>query len=121
MARVHGVDFSEVEALAKALGERGPKVEREISKALTASINRIHAAAKAAAPFDTGELEGSVQKSRARGLSRAVWSDKRQGIFQEFGTSQHPPQPWITPALRAEAPNFERAVREVASAPLEPR
>ena len=91
------VDTSEVDGLAADLAAAAMKAELASTVALTDAANVTAAAARAAAPVLTGELVGSIEV-RVAGNSRTVESDAPQGFFQEFGTSRHPPQPWLFPA-----------------------
>lgn len=109
------IDTSEVEGLADLLAAQHETVGREVRKALTVSINRMHKAAVAAAPVDEGDLRDSIRHDANQGMGRRVYSTEKQGFFQEFGTSNHPPQPWLYPQLEAEAPRFEQAVIDIIS------
>ena len=88
------VDTSEVDALAADLAAAGAKARAESSAVLTTAASGLRDAARAAAPVDTGELVGSIY-IRGGADWRIVGSDVKQGFFQEFGTSRHPPQPWL--------------------------
>lgn len=101
------VDLSELDDLIDDLGdEERVQVAKRINKAITAGINWLHSTAVADAPRDTGLLAGSITKDDARrGFSRRVFaagkdkprdeSGALRGFFQEFGTSRHPPQPFL--------------------------
>lgn len=108
-------DISEVRELAAKLGTHSQETTIELRKALNASIGRVFQAAKSSAPVDTGELRASIRRTSGnRGdLYRRVWSATRQGFFQEYGTSRHPPRPWITPALQAEETTFINEVNKI--------
>lgn len=114
------LDTSEVRQLAARLGEYADGTEDEVRKVLNESIERVYERAKSAAPFRTGELEQSIRRtsSSRTDLYRRVWSTVRQGFFQEYGTFRHGPQPWLTPALRAEEQTFVEAVGRAAGRPL---
>ncbi len=88
-------DFSEVDRLATDFSTAATKIVPETeSKVLSPAARQVRAAASAAAPRLTGALAGSVYIRDGKG-SRTVGSDLKQGFFQEFGTSRHPPQPWL--------------------------
>lgn len=91
-------DFSEVEALADDLGKAAVRIVADTeSKALTVTGREFRDDAVAGAPRDTGDLADNIYLRGGHGY-RDVGTDKKQGFFQENGTSRHPPQPWIGPA-----------------------
>ncbi len=88
-------DFSEVDRLADDFAKAAAKIVPETeSKVLSVVAQKVRAAASAAAPRLTGDLAGSVYVRGGQGW-RKIGSDLKQGFFQEFGTSRHPPQPWL--------------------------
>jgi HK97 gp10 family phage protein len=100
-------DFSEVDALARDIGATATEVKRETPKQVSGAAGEVFRAAERDAPVDTGELvEGIYMRPEDGGKAVRIGSDDRQGFFQEFGTSAHPPQPW----LFRNADNFPRAL-----------
>lgn len=82
--------MSEVLALARDLEvDIGPEMDRAV---LGATVEH-HRKAVGSAPRDTGELAADIAM-QMQGGDGVVWSDLRQGFFQEFGTSVMPPQGW---------------------------
>ena len=84
---------------------------RSLGKAAKAGADPIVKSAKEKAPVDTGKLRDSLRSKFAYQSSRAVRVEvsskmKPQGkswhsydYYQEFGTSFHPAQPFMRPAV----------------------
>lgn len=92
------LDLSEVDKLEHDLRKAADNIDDDIDKELGRAAVKIHAHAVAAVPRATGELAGSIYL-RSRQLEHTIGSDEPQGFYQEFGTSRHPPQPWLFPAV----------------------
>lgn len=88
------VDLSELAKLAGDIAADAAMVGEEIEKAVGRSTDKLHSKAVAAAPRKTGELAGSIGKDTS-GLARRTYAFARQAFFQEYGTSFHPPQPFL--------------------------
>lgn len=99
-----------------------------LSAAVSAGAAPVVRRAKYYAPYETGRLEANIYKFKIRSsqssnsVSYAV-SVRTRGkgdnadnahywTFQEFGTSRHPPHPFLRPALEAEAQNAVRIIRD---------
>lgn len=95
----------------------------------------IEARAKTAAPVDTGALKNSVytvtsdsSDYSAGGLPQVpapaddqtgyVAVGMSYGIYQEYGTSHMPAQPYLTPAAEGVRPAFEQAMVALITARL---
>lgn len=112
-------DFSQVDKLAVDLGRSGVTiVAKTESEVLTETANEVKAAAVAAAPRLTGDLAGSIRVQGGKGW-RKVGSPLKQGFFQEFGTSRHPPQPWLYPQVGMAYVELAWRLKEIAD-PLNP-
>lgn len=61
---------------------------------------RVVEEAKRNAHVVTGELRDSIRVMVRSKLYAEVGTDVPQGLFEEFGTSLHPPHPWLEPAIR---------------------
>jgi hypothetical protein len=87
-------DMSQVAKLARDLAGAGAAMEQVSDDVLDDVAAEVHAAAKRDAPVLTGALRDSIWIRKGKGFRR-VGSSLRQGVFQEFGTSRHGPQPWL--------------------------
>lgn len=91
MSNVH-LDMSEVVSLASDLGETAGVVtaaKLATSKAAHDMVDHM----RADAPVRTGELRADIDLVESDGGWEGG-STVDQGFFQEFGTVNHPPQPW---------------------------
>jgi HK97 gp10 family phage protein len=82
------------------------KVDRVVRKAAF----DIEAGAKDRAPVDLGTLKNSIQ---AGPVAKGHWRVRvgvHYGIYQEFGTSRMPAQPYLMPAFEAVVKSFRRAI-----------
>lgn len=110
-------DASELDALADELAKAGPKATRRTSQDMTKIAAKFRDEAKAAAPVETGELRDSI-KVRGDKEGRTIVADSRAAFFQEFGTSNHPPQPFMWPQIPAAVKRMSDAL-EAAGDPFD--
>lgn len=76
----------------------------------------IEAQAKARAPVDTGLLKNSInQPPPEEPMRRVVESPIHYSVFQEYGTSRMPAQPYMTPAVEFVKPSLEAAMRRLVA------
>lgn len=68
--------------------------------------------ARSVVPVDSGDLRKSLT-FRRQGAVATVTSDLPYSAFQEFGTSQMAPSPFIGPAATEWGPRLEREVEEI--------
>ncbi len=113
------VDDSELRQLAIDLEREAPRVGRQVSAAVRASARKVETSAKAGAPRKTGALAASIGvdiygSGSAQGMTAVVGPSEHYGLFVEHGTTSMAPQPFMQPALDAEAPNLERAIADIA-------
>jgi len=98
-------DFSDVGRLNTLLGGASNKVTAKMPMVLDEVAEAVAVRAAANAPVDEGDLRADigVKRKTGTGTTRTRWvgTDLKQGFFQEFGTSSHPPQPWLNPAADA--------------------
>jgi hypothetical protein len=87
-------DMSQVARLARDLAGAGAAMEEVSDHVLDTVAAEVQADAKRDAPVLTGELRDSIWIRKGKTFRR-VGSSTRQGVFQEFGTSRHGPQPWL--------------------------
>jgi HK97 gp10 family phage protein len=99
------VDLSQLGELQTRLAGAANHVTAGMPKILDEVADAIVERAKSLAPVDQGELREAIRilerKGNALIRERRIGADVRQALFQEFGTSAHPPQPWLRPAADA--------------------
>lgn len=112
------VDMSEIGKLQTLLGGAANKVTSEMPGVLDKVADAVAAQARANAPVDTGDLRASIGVLRKAGNAgvrhRWVGSELKQAWFQEFGTSRHPPQPFLNPAGEAGVRELEAELAKLA-------
>ena len=99
------LDMSEVAALGGRLKETSRSVKSGSQKVVQKSAKAVERGAKSNAPVASGELQSEIY-SAVKGMSAQIISPTRYAQFVEFGTYKDAPQPYMTPALEAEGPNF---------------
>jgi hypothetical protein len=113
------IDLSEIEDVAKALGTSPERVRKAARGACSDVGADVLAAAQTAAPRDRPWLA-------TQGIKRRTWSDnggahtdiytvpdpegRPVGVFVEFGTSNAPPQPFLSPQITWAGPALRDAV-----------
>ena len=113
------VDASELRKLAADIATGSARVGRAANAALGEAAKATQRDAQRLAPVRTGALRASIEVERYGdgrfGEAKAyVGTTIRQGAFQEFGTSKMAPQPYLGPALAANADAFVAAVERIA-------
>lgn len=117
-----GIDFdaSEVRALGSRMQSAGGRIGAKASAALRATALAIQNDAKALAPVgDTGDLRDSITvrvtgDGRTGTMAVEVGPTIEYGFYQEFGTSDMAPQPFLGPAFDANAPKYTAALATIA-------
>lgn len=96
--------------VGRVTGLAHERAEAAIAKAAA----DIEAQAKARAPVDTGLLRSSInQPPTGDSMRRVVESPVNYSVYQEYGTSKMPAQPYMTPAVELVRPSFEAAMRKL--------
>lgn len=106
------IDTSELKHLAADLGAAPAKAQAGAIGAVRESISDTERDAKAFAPVLTGELKERIE-GRALGLFGEVVSRADYSDYVEDGTSDTAPQPFMSPALEANAPGLEHRLGDV--------
>lgn len=115
------IDVSEVRALGARLSNAGRRVGAEASQLLRVTAFRIQADAQALAPVDTGFLKSSISPPTFTGNGNAgimtaeIGPTAEYGIYQEYGTSTQPGQPFMGPAFDRQVPGFTAALADLAT------
>jgi len=111
-------DASEVRQLSADIERGAERVGRNVSQAVKASAERVKTAGQSNAPVGpTGDLRESIGvdmygDGRSVGLTAVIGPTVRYGLFVEKGTSKMAAQPFMAPALEAEAPGFQKALAD---------
>lgn len=97
------VDLSEVRAVSSRMATAGARVGAGMSLIVRKTAFDIEADAKILAPVDTGNLRNSISTDftgdgRSAGMAAEIGPTAEYGIYQEFGTSVMPGQPFLGPA-----------------------
>lgn len=97
--------MSEYSRYAAALRRAASSLERKAERLVDEVGQGALRDARAYAPEDTGELARGLRYER-KGTTATVTSDAFYAPFQEFGTSQMAPNPYIGPAAREWGPKL---------------
>lgn len=109
-----GFDASELIALSADLGRASFKVTQGAQTVLRATALSVERTAKQRAPVDTGNLRNSISTSiSAGGMTAEIGPTASYGVYVEYGTRRMSPQPYMGPALEANAPMFEKAIGDL--------
>ncbi len=85
-----------------------------LQQALTEAAERVAADARQRAPVDTGALRHSIQVAPESGqLQLRVEATVDYAAYVEMGTARMAAQPYLRPAMLAEKPRLEAAVKRV--------
>jgi HK97 gp10 family phage protein len=107
---VRGIEIVlDTRGLQQLLGSMDDRAE----KVLDVAARNIERGAKEFAPVDTGALKNSIHVEKPGPLERIVGDGVNYGIYQEYGTSRMPAQPWLTPAVEKERGQLEAAWKEL--------
>ena len=96
-----------------AIPEVGAVVRQQAGKAIAKAALDISTQAKVRAPVDTGLLKNSITAEQVAPFAWVVESPVHYSIYQEYGTSRMPAQPYMTPAVEFVKPSFEAAMRRL--------
>ena len=92
---------------AETLVPRASAVVRKVAFDTEADAKRL-------APVDTGNLRNSITTAVSNGgLTAAVVATASYAVYQELGTSRHPPQPFMGPATDRNTPLFHEAMSQL--------
>ena len=91
-------DTSELLRLVGDFAKKTATVAFATKETLMHVAREVEEEARRDAPEDTGALKASVYLRLTDDDEAAIGSELKQGFYQEFGTSRHPPQPWLFPA-----------------------
>ncbi|UIU47067.1 hypothetical protein [Microcystis phage MinS1] len=117
------LDTSQVRALGSRVSGAGGRVGSRGSAVLRKTAYDIEGDAKTLAPVDTGNLQGSISTTiigdGRHGLMTAeIGPTAEYGIYQEYGTSTQPGQPYMGPAFDRRAASYTEALAQIAESEL---
>lgn len=117
------IDISEVRALGARLNNAGRRVGAGASQLLRVTALRIEADAQTFAPVDTGYLRSSISTTisgngNAGIMTAEIGPTAEYGIYQEYGTSTQPGQPFMGPAYDRNVPGFTTGLADLATRDL---
>lgn len=112
------IDTSEVRALGSRIAANGARIGARGSAVVRRAALAIEADAKVLAPYDTGNLAGSVSTTftgdgRTGQMTAEIGPTAEYGIYQEYGTSTHGAQPFMGPAYDRQVPGYLAAVAKL--------
>jgi len=89
------------------------KFKKEIRDALELTAKKIESSAVQMAPKDTGALKASMWSKMVSDTEARVGDGVYYGAFQELGTVNIAPQPFLMPAFEANKKVFEDEMKKV--------
>lgn len=105
-------------ALNRRLEELPEHIRAGAEKAVDEALDAVEENMIETAPYRTGELVDSIEKSR-EGLAGTVGPTARHSFAVEQGTSTHEAQPFVFPAALEEQPKFAARFKEAVSEEIE--
>lgn len=91
----------------------GKQARRRAGQAVRKAALDIEAGAKDRAHVVTGAMKNSIQAEMTGNLSAEVAVGVEYGIYEELGTRNRPPHPFLGPAAEAVKPSFIAAMKQV--------
>jgi len=89
------------------------KFKKEIRDALQLTAKKIESSAVQMAPKDTGALKASMWSKMVSDTEAQIGDGVYYGVFQELGTVNIAPQPFLMPAFEANKKVFEEEIKKV--------
>lgn len=118
------MDFSEVQALSASLGRASGGLVKEARAVIAkGSVNiKKDARARVSGHPSWRRLASTINYEQVGLSSEIGYDDVGQGELAgiaEFGSARHAPHPALMPAVKAEAPRFEKAMADAAAKLIE--
>lgn len=99
--------------LSSALDELEAAFRVEVVDTIATGAAIIESEAKGRAPYDEGDLVGSIgTQTEPDGMRAMIGSDEEHARFTEFGTIYASAQPWLFPSYRLGARYVRKRMRE---------
>ena len=89
------------------------RFREKIRNALDVARLKIENDSRRMAPKDTGALKASIWSDMKSDTEAVVGDGVYYGMFQELGTRNHPPQPFLMPAFEANKNVLERELKDI--------
>ena len=86
---------------------------KRIKGAVDETRLKIEDDARRMAPKKTGLLKATIWSKMGDGFNATVGDGVYYGVFQELGTRNHPPQPFLMPAFQANKGMLEKELKEI--------
>jgi HK97 gp10 family phage protein len=114
------IDLTDARAVASRIGTSGGRIGAAASAALRKTALDIEADAKQLAPVDTGNLRNSISSDitgdgRHGAMSAEIGPTAEYGVYQEYGTSTQPGQPFLSPAYDRRIGPYSEALAQLAA------
>jgi len=118
------LDIRELRRLADDLGKAPKQAATDAYKVTVAESSTVHSRARAMAPRRRPWLSPQGIRRKSGRDAKGPWSivytapDPRGrpvGFFQEYGTSKHPPQPFMTPAIEPAHQSYPDAIAKAVN------
>lgn len=94
------------------LDEVTARARANVDRAIAKAAFDTEAQAKQRAPVDTGLLRNSIRHERRGEAWFSVESPVSYSVYQEYGTSRMPAQPYMHPAVEAVRPSLMAALQK---------
>lgn len=112
------LDISEARSLASRFQAASGRIGAAASAVLRKTAHDIEADAKALAPVDTGALRSSISTTftgdgRHGSMTAEIGPTMEYGVFQEWGTSTQPGQPFMGPAYDRRIGGYTSALAQI--------
>jgi HK97 gp10 family phage protein len=117
MGRGVGVTISGLESVIAALGAKGELTRLGTIDGINHTALDVQRDAKRAAPVDTGRLRSSIAMDPATAAEpeARVETNVEYAPHLEYGTTNQPAQPYMTPAMERNLPrhadNIDQAIK----------
>lgn len=112
------LDVSQARALASRFTSLSGRIGALGAAVLRKTAADIEADAKALAPVDTGALRSSISTTitgdgRGGSMTAEIGPTVEYGIYQEYGTSEQPGQPYMGPAYDRRIGGYADALAQI--------
>lgn len=107
------VQFKGVDRFIRMAQKKGEQAKQAVDQELNLSSLRVERQARILSPVDTGWLRESIYSYRESFKRYLVISPVHYSIYLEMGTRHQMAQPYMYPALEAEAPLLFRRLKKM--------